>query len=907
MKKILLILISILAYTVHAQVITELEKEKSTLVNRRSSIEILLKNVSRENDSILASKDGELKALRLILTQYTNIKDSLNRIISTYRISKENVEMYNLLKNETIIDPNSKSYKSFYKQIIRGYSIPKEQKILILAYFLYLEKFDENSRIYFIEKLKFSSKLIEKQQKLLSQNSLLFLSDNSLFLENLTGVNLNFLRLNKQLEDVIQKIDFTNSKMKENEEFKSNQAILFKQNKIKFEVDYKQLSESINEIENQITNINEQKRIENQKNLNYSKFKTKKVNGIDIYASPLSVPEFRNGDEIKKARTEGEWNKFNELNIPAYHFKDFDDNQANYGFIYNYHAITDNRELAPCGFHKLNLLDFNYLENQFLFTDTKLVDCYCGDGTEGINESCTNCNYWTETQIKYNVCSKCQNRRSFNRGTKKCSSCNGTKKTKTLNMVDRTFCVSPSSTNKVEFENSSDANWLAGLKIGYDGKCNYIYSAPNISYKDQGYQVLICKDRDIEYLDNFQYTKIGVIEIMNTYLNVTKFRNGDPIKYIEDPVEWELALKNNTPAYCYFNHINNGKGCIYNMHAWNDKRGLMPSNWRSITYYDIINLGLCLNYDFTLTSAQSPLKPPPGVRNTNGVFETIETKKGYRDINEDYFNHLNFSIQSENYVSYVKYLLIPNNNWKKPQSGYVLCVRDASNFQKKNQSSLIKFDIQSLISNSQLLKKENKHFYLHEALSKSGDYIGTYNESGTKLIDHLVLNNFEELFDKKGEIRIIAMDVDLSCEYHSGLGGYTEYLYSTGGDAVICGLIIKKSPNNNSTFTCSAIIANTSRYHRDVIIYQPTILKRLDELSFELKKETARPLRIDFCFPRNKCEPSNNPIDNFHVLVGYYGRSHFGIDTQWQKEVKGVWQDNEEWALEQVSDFMNTH
>jgi hypothetical protein len=881
-----------------------LEKEISTLVNRRSSIAILLKNITRENDSILASKDVEIKALRLILTQETNTKDSLNRIISTYRISKENVEIYHMLKNEKIIDPNCKSFKGFYKKLKKEYSIPEEQKFLIIVDFLCLEKFDENGRIYSIEKINFSSKIIEKQQKLLSKNSMSLLPNNNLFLENLTGVNQTYLHLIKQLADVIRKIDSINSEIKSIEEFKTNLITRFKQNKIKLEEDYKQLSKSINEIENQITIINEQKRIETQKNLNFLKYKTKKVNGIEICTTPLTVREFKNGDEIKKARTEGEWTKFNELKIPAYHFKDFDDNQANFGFIYNYYAITDNRELAPHGFHKLNLIDFNHLDNQLLFGDIKLVDCYCGDGTMGIYKSCINCNYWTETQRKYNVCSKCQNQGYFIRGSKKCSRCNGTKKVKAFSMEGREFCIFPSSSNKVEL---GDGNLLGVLKIGSDGKCKvesystrdiHVYSAPDIIYKDQGFQVLICKDRDIEYLDNFQYTKIGDIEIMNTFLNVTKFRNGDPIKYIEDPVEWELALKNNTPAYCYFNNINNGKGCIYNIHAWNDKRGLMPLNWRSITNNDLINIKNYLNYDFSLTSAQSPVKLPQGIRYKYGNFEQINYPTNFADLRDEHSEHLNFHIGKSGRDYYLDVNRIYNklNN----QSGYILCVRDASNFVKDNQSSSVKFDIESLISNSQLLIKDDKYFKAH---SKSGDYMGIYNESGLKLIDNLVQTDFDDLFDENGELRIIAMDVKLSCEYLSGLGGYTEYLYTGGGDNVIYGLIIKKSPNNNSTFTCSAIIANTSRYDRNVKIIQPKTLKRLDELSFEMSD-----LKIAFCFSRNKCYPSDNPIDNFHVLVGKYGFSHFGIDTEWQKEVKGAhWDRDEEWAFEQVLEFMNTH
>jgi hypothetical protein len=282
----------------------------------------------------------------------------------------------------------------------------------------------------------------------------------------------------------------------------------------------------------------------------------------------------------------------------------------------------------------------------------------------------------------------------------------------------------------------------------------------------------------------------------------------------------------------------------------------------------------------------------------------METKKVYNDINEDYFNHLNFSIKSESYIPNVRFLLNTTNTWREIQSGYVICVRDASNLINNNQPSSLKFDKESLISSSKLLVKDDKYFDSH---SKSGDYLGIYNESGTKLIDHLVLNNFDELFDKNGEIRIIAMDVKLLCE-SIYCCGYTEYIYEGGGGDFIYGLIIKKSPNDNSIFNCTAIIANTSPYDRDVEIIQSTPLKRSNELTFELKNNQTSNLYISFCFSRNKCEPSENPLDNFHVLVGKYRSSHFGIDTQWQNEVKGAWWDrDEEWALDKVIEFMNNN
>lgn len=904
------IIFSIVSFVVISQNINDLEKRKTELNSSKSIFELSKKNNDKYYDSIFANIEFEKNRLELLKSKLTKSQDSLIKLIEPFGISENNLKMYFLLKNEKIIDPNSKKFDKYYKFLLKTFNFSEDQKFLVIAEFVCMEKLDENGRISSFEKIKLSHDQIEKQNKLLSKNSISFLTENNLILENLTGVSSRYLILHSLFEGINYKLKALNEEIKSNTEQKENTKLEFTQKKNNIEHEIEGITKLINEIDFQIIQINEQIDLETTKTLNYSKFKTKKINGIELCTAPLSVREFRNGDEIKKARTEGEWNKFNELKIPAYHFLDFDDNQANYGFIYNYHAITDNRELVPFGFHKLNLIDFNHLENQLLFTDTKLVDCYCGDGTEGIYESCTNCNYWTETQRKYNVCSKCQNRRYFNRGNKSCSRCNGTKKVKAINMVDRNFCVFPSSTNKVEFENHLvlisvyDANLLGVLKIDSDGKCNLkshstkdidVYSAPDIGYKEQGFQVLICKDRNVNNSDDFAFTKIGDIEIMNTYLNVTKFRNGDPIKYIEDPVEWELALKNKIPAYCYFNNVNDGKGCIYNVHAWNDKRGLMPLNWRSITTNELINLAVSLNYEFTLTSAQSPIKPPPGVRNTNGIFESIETKKGYSDLNEDYFNHLNFSIKSENYVSWVKYLLNTTNTWKKPQSGFVLCVRDASNFVKDNQRTSVKFDRESLISNSQLLIKDDKYF---KAYSKSGDYIGIYNESGLKLIDNLVQADFDDLFDENGELRIIAMDVELTCE-NIYCCGYTEYTYTGGGGDHIYGIIIKKSSTSSSGLSCTAIIANTSQYDRDYDIIESSDLKRDDELSF-----SCRDLRLDFCFSQNKCNPADNPIDNFYVLVN----NHFGINTTWYNEVKGAWWDrDEEWALEQVLEFMETH
>lgn len=893
MKNILVTAISIISLSLYGQNLTELEKEKSTLNSQLTNIELIKKNISRVCDSILAIKDEDAKRLNLTFSKTKKSKDSLNEIISTFKVSDDNFKIYNILKTERIIDVNSKKYTSFYKKMKKTffYYLSDQQEFIITMDFIFLVKFDFSGRVKSFYTKKLSEEFEEKKTKLIEKGKIIILLNNNSFLESLTGVNADYLFYLKNFNSINDNLTDISAEKLKNDDFQKN--LIFERNQkiSKLDAEYNQLALSIEGVNKQIGQIDEQNKFEIQKNINSSKFKTKIVNGVEICTSPLAIREFINGDEIKKARTEGEWNKFNELKIPAYHYKDFDDNQGNYGFIYNYYAITDIRELAPIGFHKLNLIDFNYLENQSVFTDTKLVDCYCGDGIEGNYESCQNCNYWTETQRKYNVCTKCQNRRYFNRGTKKCTKCNGTKKVKAFSMVDRNFCVFPSTKNNVEYQNNidfisvMDNNLLGVIGISHNGKCKLkncstedidVYSGPDIGFKEQGFQLLICKDRVHQYTDDFATTKIGDIEIMNTFLNVIKFRNGDPIKYIEDPVEWELALKNKIPAYCYFNNINDGKGCIYNIHAWNDKRGLMPKNWRSITQYDLMNLAFSLNYELAFNSAQSPLKPPKGVRNITGNFETIETKKNYKDINEDYFDHLNFRIKKEDYLSWVKFQLRPLDQWgENAESGYVLCVRDAQkkSLQQQNisgnnpsisgngkfNSNLESLKIESEILNAKIANGKKLDF--------ARDYNGIYNEQGVQLIEELVNSNFKELFNNT-ELKLLGLKVKADCDEN-------DFYYSGNDGDLVYGIVLRL--DDNGDLFCSFRDVSTSEYmdyNRDEIEdHEEFKLEKIGELEFrapegELLKRID--LGVKFSFNPFRCDASNNPMDNFHVEIGKY-------------------------------------
>jgi uncharacterized protein (TIGR02145 family) len=77
--------------------------------------------------------------------------------------------------------------------------------------------------------------------------------------------------------------------------------------------------------------------------------------------------------------------------------------------------------------------------------------------------------------------------------------------------------------------------------------------------------------------------KIGNQIWMAKNLDVTHFRNGDPIPEAKTEEEWIQAGINRTPAWCnYDNNVKNGEkyGKLYNWYAVVDSREIAPEGWR---------------------------------------------------------------------------------------------------------------------------------------------------------------------------------------------------------------------------------------------------------------------------------------------------------------------------------------
>lgn len=75
-------------------------------------------------------------------------------------------------------------------------------------------------------------------------------------------------------------------------------------------------------------------------------------------------------------------------------------------------------------------------------------------------------------------------------------------------------------------------------------------------------------------------SKIGNQIWMSENLRVTSFRDGTPIKQVNNNYEWLLAINNQTPAWCYENFDPN-KNIIYNFYVLYNKKGLevAPIGW----------------------------------------------------------------------------------------------------------------------------------------------------------------------------------------------------------------------------------------------------------------------------------------------------------------------------------------
>jgi uncharacterized protein (TIGR02145 family) len=126
---------------------------------------------------------------------------------------------------------------------------------------------------------------------------------------------------------------------------------------------------------------------------------------------------------------------------------------------------------------------------------------------------------------------------------------------------------------------------------------------------------------------NYRTVIIGTQTWMAENLNVSTFRNGDPIPEAKTNEEWEKASKEGKPAWCYYeNDPKNGAkyGKLYNWYAVNDPRGLAPAGWHIPSDAEWTTLGDHLGNDVAQKMKSTIGWPDYGCKRCAG--ESLEIK-----------------------------------------------------------------------------------------------------------------------------------------------------------------------------------------------------------------------------------------------------------------------------------------
>ena len=106
----------------------------------------------------------------------------------------------------------------------------------------------------------------------------------------------------------------------------------------------------------------------------------------------------------------------------------------------------------------------------------------------------------------------------------------------------------------------------------------------------------------------YQVVYIGCTPWMTTNLNVSTYRNGDPIPEVSYPGSAGAWAALTTGAYCHYNNDPDNDtiyGKLYNWYAVNDPRGLAPDGWHVATDFEWTTL---INTLGGSASAGGPMK-----------------------------------------------------------------------------------------------------------------------------------------------------------------------------------------------------------------------------------------------------------------------------------------------------------
>ncbi len=284
-------------------------------------------------------------------------------------------------------------------------------------------------------------------------------------------------------------------------------------------------------------------------------------------AKLLTSTKFSNGEPIPEAKTASEWEQLSMSNQPVFMKKLV--NGTEY-YFYNWYAVSDIRGIVienwmiPCqneiiiwnAYSPIEIVPIGIVSEQGAFT--KVTDQqYFWTNSEYPNKS------KRESAVSVSISNITIGETELKQAYKQ-----------------EGFLVLVIESEKMKSITKSVAQSILNNNIS-----SPIASQPTKIEKESD-----TNKRKTKVIDsNNKTVSIGSQIWMPENLNVDRFRNGDLIPEAKTATDWELAGKNNQPAWCYYdNDPANGEkyGKLYNWFAVNDSRGLAPAGWKIPKDYD---------------------------------------------------------------------------------------------------------------------------------------------------------------------------------------------------------------------------------------------------------------------------------------------------------------------------------
>lgn len=357
----------------------------------------------------------------------------------------------------------------------------------------------------------------------------------------------------------------------------------------------------------------------------------------------LNVSTYRNGDTIPEVTDPTEWKQLKNTGTGArcYYFNDPSVDTA-YGKLYNWFAVNDPRGLAPAGWHIPTEAEWatliTFLGGEAVaggnMKETGTVHWKPGNlgatnssgftalpgGSRNGNGSYHNLNkegywwsssmsdsffVWSRVMVNYDASALRYDESDISGISVRCirgdkpslttdSVTSITQTTATsggtitsdggLPVTERGVCWSTNPAPTISANKTSSGSGTGSFMSNITGlSANTKYYvrayATNSAGTSYGNERTFTTQQAVFY----DTVLIGSQVWMRSNLNVSTYRNGDPITHVPDTSQWENLT---TGAWCYYrNNATTGAvyGKLYNWYAVNDPRGLAPEGWHVAT------------------------------------------------------------------------------------------------------------------------------------------------------------------------------------------------------------------------------------------------------------------------------------------------------------------------------------